>query len=92
MSFKLAIFPRNYRFGYQDPIFYFVKKIKAGVYNVYCIKFIKANGEECQVVKRGKENHGCGEEYEVEKRESGINIIFPLLLRLLGRISSGERD
>jgi len=42
-------------------------------------------------VKRGREYHGCGEEYYVEKREMGSNIIFPLILRLLGRISSGEK-
>ena len=35
-------------------------------------------GEENQVVMRGRENHGCGEEYNVEKRERGSNIIFPL--------------
>ena len=32
--------------------------------------------------------HGCGEEYNVEKKERGSNIIFPIILRLLGRISS----
>ena len=44
-----------------------------------------------QVVKRGREYHGSGKEYIVEKKglwES--NIIFPLILRLLGRISIGE--
>ena len=45
-------------------------------------------GEEYQVVKRGREYQGCGEEYNVEIRIS--KIIFPIILRLLGRISSGE--
>ena len=36
--------------------------------------------EEYQVVKRGGENHGCGEEYKVEKRERVSNILFPLIL------------
>ena len=46
--------------------------------------------EEYQVVKSGREYHGCGAEYNVVKREKGSNIIFPIILRLLGRISSGE--
>ena len=46
-------------------------------------------GEEYQVVMRGREYHGGGEEYNVEKSERGNNIIFPIILRLLGRISSG---
>ena len=41
-------------------------------------------------MKRGREYRSCGEAYKVEKRESGSNIIFPIILRLLGRISSGE--
>ena len=45
-------------------------------------KFFKFVGEEYQVVKRGREYHN------VEKRKSGSNIIFPIILRLLGRISS----
>ena len=32
-----------------------------------------------------------GEEYNVEKREWGSNIIVPIMLRLLDRISSEER-
>ena len=43
--------------------------------------------EEYQVVKTGKEYYGCGEKYNVEKRERGSNIIFPIKVRLLGRIS-----
>ena len=35
----------------------------------------------------GKKHHGCEEEYKVEKRE---NIVFSIILSLLGRISSGE--
>ena len=51
-------------------------------------KFIKSVGEEYQVMKGGSEYHGCGEEYDVEK--GGSNIIFPIILRLLGRILSGK--
>ena len=46
--------------------------------------------EDYQVVKRGGECHSCGEEYNVIKRVRVSNIIFPLILRLLGRISNGE--
>ena len=49
-----------------------------------------SHGEEYQVVKKGREHYGCGEEYNTEIRERGSNIIFPIKLRLLGRISSGE--
>ena len=49
-------------------------------------------GEEYQVVKRGREYHGCGEEYNMEERVRGTNIIFIIILRLLGRISSEEKD
>ena len=50
-----------------------------------CIKFniIKYVGEEYQVL-RGGGYHGCG------KRERESNIIFPMILRLFGRISNGE--
>ena len=41
-------------------------------------------------MKRVRENHGCGEEYNVEKRKRGSIIIFPIISRLLGRILSGE--
>ena len=44
-------------------------------------------GEEYQVVMRGMEYHGCGEDYNVEKREKGSNVIFPIILRLWRRIS-----
>ena len=54
-------------------------------------KFIKSVGEEYQVVKRRRECNGCGEENNVEIRERGNNIIFPIILRLFtGRILSGE--
>ena len=43
-----------------------------------------------EVMTRGKEYHGCGEEYNMEKRERGIDDL-PYKLRLLGRILSGER-
>ena len=39
--------------------------------------FIKSVGEEYQVVKGGKKYQGCGEEYNVEKRE-GEAILFVL--------------
>ena len=32
----------------------------------------------------------AGKEYNVEKRERGSHIIFPVILRLLGKISGGE--
>ena len=41
-------------------------------------------------MKSGREYHGCGEEYYGEKRERVSNIIFPIILRLLKRISSWE--
>ena len=47
---------------------------------------IKSIEKDYQVVKREMEYHGYGEEYNVEKRKSGSNIIFSLIL--LGRISS----
>ena len=47
-------------------------------------------GEEYQVVKREREYNGYREEFNVEKREKKSNIIFSIILRLLGRISSGE--
>ena len=53
-------------------------------------EFIKSVGEENQVVKRVREYHGCGEEFNVEKKKRGSNTIFPIILRLIGRISSGE--
>ena len=52
--------------------------------------FIKYIGEEYQVAKRRRKCHGCGEEYNLEKREKGRNIILPIVFKLLGRISSGE--
>ena len=51
---------------------------------------MKSDWEDCQVVKKGSEYHGHGEEYSVEDRKRGSNIIFPIILRLLGRITSGE--
>ena len=57
-----------------------------------CIKFlIKSVWEEYQVLKRGREYHGGGKEYNAEKKEWGSNLIFPKILRMLGRISSGEK-
>ena len=47
---------------------------------------------EYQIVKREREYYGCGEEYNVEKREMGSYIIYPIISRLLGEISNGEKD
>ena len=60
------------------------------MYKVPGREFIKSVGQEYQVVKRGKEYNDCAEEYNVELRKVGSNIIFPLKVRLLGRISSAE--
>ena len=54
-------------------------------------KFIKFLGEDYQVVNRGRKYHGFGGEHNVENMERGSNIIFTIILRLLGRISSGEK-
>ena len=53
---------------------------------------MKSDWEDCQVVKKGSEYHGRGEEYSVEDRKRGSNIIFSIVLRLLVRlrITSGE--
>ena len=53
-------------------------------------KFIQSVGEALKLW-RGEYN-GCGEEYKVEKRERGRNIIFLITFRLLGRISSGKME
>ena len=41
-------------------------------------------------MKRGREYYGCREVFNVEKGEKGSNTIFPIILRLLGIISSKE--
>ena len=46
---------------------------------VYKVSRLKSVGEEYQVVKRGREYHGCGDEYSVEER--GSNIIFPIITK-----------
>ena len=43
-------------------------------------EFIKSFGEEFQVVKRGREFKGFWEEYHVEKRVRGNNIICSIVL------------
>ena len=53
-------------------------------------EFIKSVGEEYQIVKRGKEYHGCGKEYNVENRVRRSNIIFPMIFMLLKSITSWE--
>ena len=61
---------------------------RTGVYKVNYVfhpgggGIIKSVGEEYHVVKRGREYHSFREEYNVEKRERGSNIIFPLIVRL----------
>ena len=52
--------------------------------------FFTSVGEEYQVVKRRRECQCCGEEYNMIKRERGSIIVFPIILRLLGRISGLE--
>ena len=60
------------------------------------IKFLRRSyqvcwgSEEYKIMKRGRKNHGCVVECNVEKGESNIN--FPSILRLLGRMSRGEED
>ena len=51
-----------------------------GVYIVHYPpqQFIKSVGEKYKIVKRGREYHGCWEEYNVTKRERII--ILPLIL------------
>ena len=57
-----------------------------------CIKLIiKYVGKEYQVLKRGREYHGFGENITWKKRDRGSNVIFSSILRLLGRRSSGKR-
>ena len=54
-------------------------------------KFIKSVGGRVSSFQGGNwEYHGCGEEYNVDRRERGSNINFPIILRLFERISSGE--
>ena len=52
-------------------------------------KFFKSDWNSYQVVKRGREYHGCMKEYNVNEREKRSNIIFPVILKLLRRIPSG---
>ena len=52
-------------------------------------KFIKSVGEELleyQVVKSGRENHGCGEEYNVEKKRKGKQYHLPYTIKAVGKI------
>ena len=55
-------------------------------------KFIKSFGEEFQFVKRGSDFKGFWGENYVEKRVRGSNIICSIILRLQGRLSSGEEE
>ena len=57
---------------------------------MYRIAYPLPWGERILSCEDWKNYHGCGEEYNVEKRERGSNIIFSLMLRLLERISRGE--
>ena len=55
-----------------------------------CIKFIKSVGKN---IKWGRgEGNIIAVGTNIEKWDKGSNIIFPIILRLLGRISSGEED
>ena len=49
------------------------------------LKFIKFFGGRKSSCEKGKENHCCREEYNVQKRERGSNIILLIILRLLGK-------
>ena len=44
-------------------------------------------------MKRGRKYHGCGEEYNVEKRDRGSNVIFLIILRLfkVGKRGRGRK-
>ena len=42
-------------------------------------------------MKREKEHHAVGKNITWKKSKRGINIIFPITLRQLGRISSVEK-
>ena len=64
--------------------------VKEGMYKVP--KFNKYFWEEFKVVKRGREFRGVWEEYQVEQRERVSNIICSIILRLYGRLSSGEEE
>ena len=57
-----------------------------------CTKFllIKSGGEEYQVVKRGSKYHSCGEEYNVEKKERGSNIVLPKYYDCLDEYQVGK--
>ena len=41
-------------------------------------------------MKRGREFNGFWEEYHMGKKVRGSNIICSIILRLMGRLSSGE--
>ena len=97
-SFLPSLFclPLFYLFIFIYFLFFFSLPSSAGVYKVpYSSleggKSVKSVGKEYQVVRRGKKYHGCWEEYNVNlrKRERGRNFTFPVILRLLGRKSSG---
>ena len=45
----------------------------------------------CGRILSCEEEKGSWEEYNMEKRESGSNIICPIVSRLLGRMLSGEK-
>ena len=47
-------------------------------------KFIQIFWEEYQVVKRGREYHGCGEEYNVEKEGKGKQYHITLNIEAVG--------
>ena len=64
--------------------------IEEGVYKVHL--FIKSVGEEYQVVRGGILYTYVGKNITLKKRERESNFILPILLRLVGRISSGKEE
>ena len=53
-----------------------VNIISGNIFTFIRGKFFKSFGEEYHVVKSVREYNSCGEEYNLEKREMGSNIIF----------------
>ena len=60
---------------------------RVGVFKVpYPYQFYRGRISSC---KEGREYHGCGEEYTVEKREWGSNIIS-YIFEAVGKIKWGK--
>ena len=89
-SYEVAFKPVFERLGNQVGIL-----LEVGVYKVlYPLSSWGGVNQVCwgriSSLEEGQVISCCGEEYTVQKRERGSNIIFPIILRLLGRISSVE--